>query len=108
MSERIFRFEIQIREDMRSYETFPIYDDYGNLVGGFTRRLGDLVRGFISGSGYPMALDVSSEAAFYFTPRIDDDGLIGYGLISDKPLNVLSVKVQAAYEENFDVKPKEE
>jgi len=108
MDERIFRFEVQVLGDMPSFETFPIFDDYGTLIGGFTRRQGDLVKGFIAGTGYPMALLVSTEQSFYFTPRVEGDGMIAYAIVSEQNVSEYSIKVQAAYEEVLDVTSKSE
>ena len=103
MSERIFRFEIEVLGDSPSFETFPIYDDYGILVGGFTRRQGSRIYGFIAGTGYPLALAVSSEQPFYFTPSHGKTRFMTHATISATKVSPTSVRVTSAYEENLDV-----
>jgi hypothetical protein len=99
MNQRIYRFQVEITGDVPAYQTHPVYDESGTLVGGFTLLHGDVVTGFIAGVGYPLALSVSTDAPFYFTPREGPDGKVSKGVISDKQISVNSKRVSGAYDE---------
>jgi len=100
MGERIYKFQADIPGDMVSYESYPVYDEYQNLAGAFTLIRGSLIGGFISGVGYPLALKVSTDEAFYFTAiPSTKTGRVESGMITEKPVNGDSIKVTCAHEE---------
>jgi hypothetical protein len=62
----IFIFFAKTQHQIPEYRTFPIYDEYGALVGGFSSYTSDTVRCSISGKGYPCAIKISADGIFYF------------------------------------------
>jgi hypothetical protein len=101
MEARIFRFKVEIPGDLESYKTYPVYDEFGKLVGGFTVFKGSMMAGFIAGVGYPLALVISTGEPFYFTACEDSTGRISYGKVTDYEMNSDSKKVSGASEEDI-------
>ena len=76
-----------------SYESYPIYDDVGVLVGACTLRSGEVLACFVSLANNPIALLAEDGGRFYFTPKIDAKSFLISGIISEYRLNKDSIKV---------------
>lgn len=98
-SARIYKFQADIPGDMVSYESYPIFDEYDFLIGAFTLLRGSVVIGFVSGTGSPSGIPISTGESFYFTGLPGKTGRVDKGIISMRPFNGNSVKVTGAYED---------
>lgn len=97
-----YKFKANIEGDICSGESYPIYNDgYTALIGGFTLNKGDQVLGFVSGTGHPAAIFVSTGDNFYFTPREDKNGMISHGIVSEVPISPLSIAINMTNKERF-------
>jgi hypothetical protein len=94
---RVFRFETEFKQHLDYDQTLPIFDAYGTLVGGFTRLSDTRIVGFVSGTGYPLALEVSTEGFFYFTAHTQNEVIAGAILTNCN--TGTSIKVTCAHEE---------
>ena len=92
MTFRSYLFEAEIRDDVPSRKTFPVYDDLGKCIGGFHVKKGDIVEGLISGTYYDAGLLVSSGQSFYFTLSRDVTNTV-CGIISSCVFDATSVKI---------------
>lgn len=101
MLERIYKFTAEVIETVPSYETFPMFDEYGKLVGAFARLRGDYVKGWVSGKESPVALRVSTGESFWFTPKLGKDGTVSHAIVSEHSFGAMSVQVTMAEEENM-------
>lgn len=72
----------------------PLFDEYGNLVGAFNLQFGSTVIGFLSGSGYEAALQVSTGEPFFVTPNEDLKGEVTSAIVSPIPSS-LHTSIQA-------------
>lgn len=75
--------------------SWPIYDEYFMGVGAFTVAEGGIIKAFLSGQGYPLALKVSSGEKFYATPLLGKWGGIEKLIVSEYRLNSESLEVTA-------------
>lgn len=92
-----YSFQVEIYGDVIYDGIMPIYDADTNMpVGGFTARHGNLIACFLSGQGYPTALNVSSGESFWFTPLNDKKGQVCAAYVSGLPLGPTSKKVTSA------------
>lgn len=66
----------------------PLFDEYENLIGAFNLQHGNTVIGFLSGSGYEAALQVSTGETFFFTPKENSAGEVVSAIISPIPTSV--------------------
>lgn len=105
MGKRVYQFQAEVYGDVVSGNVKPIYDEYQNLVGGFTVLRGNLLQCFVGGDGFPAALALSSEESFYLTSRSSSpDGLralVSHCIISERPIGPDSIKVSMATEESI-------
>jgi hypothetical protein len=92
---RIFKFSADLRgmADPAPYQTYPIYDDFDDLIGAFTVKQGDVIQGFVGGAGYPLALAVSTDETLFFTPVDGFDGRVCEGRLTWRSTGARSVPV---------------
>jgi hypothetical protein len=76
-------------------KTWPIYDEHFIRVGAFIITEGGLAKGFLSGTGYPLALKVSTGEKFYATPLLGKWGGVEKLIVSECKLNYESLEVTA-------------
>lgn len=96
----VYKFAGIIEGDIRSDESFPLYDDMKTvLIGAFTLYRRDIIDGWVAGVDHPVALKISTGEPFYLTPVDDDVGQVAYGLVSELPISDLSVEIKKAYME---------
>lgn len=91
----IFAFYYKTNIDVPPYKTFPIYDEYGTLVGGFSKDDNGSLRCSISGIGHPCALKITSGDAFYFGVVHKNEHI--YGVVSENKINDGQLMVYAAF-----------
>lgn len=92
---KIIRFNININAPIEAYSVKPIFDDTGlKLLGGFVLRHDQTVSCFVTASDPPYNLFFSSNMPFYFTPQFGNNGLIESALLSECPLNNLSIRYE--------------
>jgi hypothetical protein len=77
----LFQFFVRFDGDTQgSFESYPIFDDIGHLIGTFTVLNGHFLRCVVSISN-PIGLDISMGRTFWFTPDLST-GIINGGSIS--------------------------
>ena len=81
--------------DVPFLESFPVFDEYNEVVGAFLLKDEGILSGFLAGNGYPLALTVSIGESFHFTPMEGKTGQIEFAIISQKPFSVNSIKITA-------------
>lgn len=93
MTNKILSFEADISGDMLSDGSRPIYDDNGDVVGGFTLKRGSTVSGFVAFQEWHK-LYVAHGTKFFFTPTEGQDGKINGGLVTEVKISALSIEIQ--------------
>jgi hypothetical protein len=94
---RTYSFQVEVYGDVISGSAMPIYDHETELLaGGFNVMHGNLITCFLSGHGYPLALQVSSGGSFYLTPIMDKRDQVCGAYVSMQKLGPLSVNVPYA------------
>lgn len=94
---RTYRFQVEVYGDVISGSAMPIYDHETDLLaGGFNVLRGNLLMCFLSGHGYPLALQVSSGEGFYLTPMLDKQGQVCAATVSIHSVSPQSIRVSDA------------
>jgi hypothetical protein len=91
---RVYRFSLKLGW-AEANKSWPIYDEYFQLIGGFTVSTNGNIECFVSGVGHPASLSISSKTPFYATPLCGKHGGYEKIIVSEHKLNNQSVEVIA-------------
>lgn len=94
MNESRYEFTVTISAEVPSKIPMPIFDQDGKLIGAFTQHYSNSLRCFVAGAGWTDSIHLEDQ--FWFTPELNNNGVVISGNISAIRESDLSVKVKGA------------
>lgn len=95
----VYRFNAHLPFGLKLLTPIPIYDDYGNLIGGASIFEFNIVKFFVARSGYPTALALTSNSGVWVNFQ-DKDGEVQSAILTDRPVSLNAVYSQANNEDS--------
>ena len=89
-----YEFTVTVPANVAGGFPMPIFDEDRNLIGAFTQHFSNSLRCFVAGTGWTDAIHLDDQ--FWFTPELNNSGIIVSGTLSAFKKTDESIKVRGA------------